>query len=140
MKKCLKMLRISALSGISKVLAVGILIIIIAASGSAYYVLTLPPSSGGDQVDLKVGAIFMGSTTDEAWNTVGWDALQGLKEEFNADISYSENVYLPDFERVAREYIDAGCNFIVPWSGSYYAPTVEVAADFPEVSFMVFTA
>ena len=127
-------------SAISQTLTVGIIIIlIVAVAGTAYY-LTLPPSSDQDQVELKVGAMFFGSITDEAWNTLGWEALQGLKEEFGAELSYSENVYLPDVDRVMRDYIDAGINFIFPWSGSYFAPTNEIAVDFPEVSFSVFTA
>jgi basic membrane protein A len=128
-------------SAISRTLAVCIIIIIIVVAGVAgvvYYLYSPSPTS--DQETLKVGAIFFGTITDEAWSTLGWEALQGLKTELGAEISYSENVWLPDAERVMREYVEAGCNFIIPWSGSYFSATQAVAQEYPDVSFMIFTA
>lgn len=101
----------------------------------------LPPTTAATQPVSKVykaAGIFYGIVTDQAWNTVGWDAMNGLKE-MGWEIANSEQIYNPDVERVMREYVTNGYDFIIPWSGGYYDDIVKAAPNFPQTSFHQFT-
>jgi basic membrane protein A len=97
----------------------------------------LPTTTEAAKV-YKAAGIFFGIVTDQAWNTVGWDAMSGLKDELGWDIANSENIYNPDVERVMREYVTNGFNLIIPWSGEYYNDVIKAAPNFPETSFLNF--
>lgn len=107
-------------------------------------VLLLASCGGGDtstggsgsSSDLKVAAIFSGSTTDADYNSLGLLALQAAEKNRGAQIAYSENVAVPDAERVMREYLAEGYNVI--WShGSQFAEaSVRLARQNPDVTFI----
>jgi basic membrane protein A len=86
----------------------------------------------------KAAGLFFGIVTDQAWNTVGWDAMNGLKDKLGWEIANSEQIYSPDAERVMREYVTNGFDFIIPWSGEYYNDVVKAAPSFPETSLLNF--
>jgi len=135
--------------------AAGAAVVVVAGAAGAYFVTqpgapstgtttvlptttaVLPPTTAAKV--YKAAGMFYGIVTDQAWNTVGWDAMNGLKDELGWDIANSENIYNPDAQRVIREYVTNGFDFIIPWSGSYYDEVIKAAPNFPETSLLSFS-
>lgn len=98
------------------------------------------PEDGEDAAsgiaELRIAGVFPGAITDADYNALGYLALEHLQDSFDVEIAHSENVPVPDAGRVMREYADQG--FTVVWShgSQFYDATVEVAADFPDVTFI----
>jgi len=84
----------------------------------------------------KMAAIFPGVITDADYNTLAYVALTSLKSDLGIETAYSENVAVPDVDRVMREYIDLGHNIIWTHGGQFVNQTVELAKQFPEVTFI----
>jgi len=71
-------------------------------------VLTLFPLvniTEAQEAEYKMAAVFPGSIQDADWNTIGYKALQNVNDELGLEVSYSEQVAVPDAPRVVREYI-----------------------------------
>lgn len=90
------------------------------------------PAAGGE---LKVAAIFSGSTTDADYNTLGLTALESLKAD-GATVAHSESVPVPDIERVLQEYVADGNNIIWTHGSQFYEATAKVAKENPDVTFI----
>ncbi|MCB0033820.1 MAG: BMP family protein [Anaerolineales bacterium] len=88
----------------------------------------------GDQ--FKLAAIFPGTITDADYNTLGHVGITAVNETFGVEIAFSETVAVPDVDRVMREYIDDGSNIIFTHGGQFLNQTIELAKEFPEVSFI----
>lgn len=85
---------------------------------------------------LKLAAIFPGVITDADYNTLAYIGLQAVKADMGIDTAYSENVAVPDADRVMREYIDQGFNVIWSHGGQFIKATQTLAAAFPNVVFI----
>ncbi len=85
---------------------------------------------------LKMAAIFPGPITDADYNTLGYNGLLAVGEEFGIPTAYSENVAVPDVDRVMREYIDDGFNVIFTHGGQFINQTKELAQEFPDLYFI----
>lgn len=85
---------------------------------------------------LKMAAIFPGPITDADYNTLGYNGLQAVGEKFGIQTAYSENVAVPDVDRVMREYIDDGFNVIFTHGGQFINQTKDLANEFPQVYFI----
>ncbi len=95
--------------------------------------------AGGDDEgggELRVAALFAGSTTDADYNSLGLQALEAAEAEFGADTAYSENVAVPDAERVMREYVADGYNVVWSHGSQFFEATATVAADATDVTFI----
>lgn len=87
-------------------------------------------------MDLRVAAVFSGTTTDADYTALGLQALERVEDDFGADTAYSENVAVPDAERVIREYLADGFNVIWTHGSQFYEATAKVAAQNPDVYFI----
>ena len=67
----------------------------------------------------KLAAVLPGVITDADYNTLGYIAATAVQSDLGVKMAYSENVAVPDVERVMREYIDAGYNIIWTHGGQY---------------------
>lgn len=97
---------------------------------------TAAPAAAEPAVALKVAAIFPGVITDADYNTLAYEGLMALKDEMKLEVAYSESVAVPDVDRVMREYVDAGFNVVWTHGGQFVNQTVELAKQFPEISFI----
>ena len=91
---------------------------------------------GGASDDLKVAAIFSGSTTDADYNSLGLLALEEAKKSLQAQTAYSESVPVPDAERVMREYLADGFSVIWSHGSQFYEATAKLAKQNPDVTFI----
>jgi basic membrane protein A len=84
----------------------------------------------------KLAAIFPGVVSDADYNTLGYLATTSVKSDLGIETAYSENVAVPDVERVMREYIDNGFNIIWTHGGQFINQTRDLARQFSEVAFI----
>lgn len=90
----------------------------------------------GGAAELRIAAVFPGSTTDADYNTLGLLALQAVEEELGSEVAFSESVPVPDVERVMREYLADGYNVIWTHGGQFFEQTTTLAQQFPDVYFI----
>ncbi len=84
----------------------------------------------------KLAAIFPGVITDADYNTLAYVGVNELAKETGIKTAYSENVAVPDVERVMREYVDQGFNIIWTHGGQFVTQTATLAKTFPDRIFI----
>ncbi len=87
----------------------------------------------------KLAALFPGTVTDADYNTLGYLAAQAVQGELGVKMAFSENVAVPDVERVMREYVDQGFNIVWTHGSQFITQTKNVAKQFPNVIFVAET-
>lgn len=123
--------------GITTKFAILIVICIIVLAGIAVYAYNTyvaPEQPKVVKKTIKVAAIYT-TPLEEPWNTVLHEALLNAKDELGIEYSYIENVAQSDFERVARQYIEAGYDIIFAHSYNFYQDTIKLAKEFKDVCF-----
>lgn len=85
---------------------------------------------------LRMAAVFPGTIADADYNTLGYVAIQAIQSELGIKIAYSENVAVPDVERVMREYVDQGFDIIWSHGSQFIQQTKTVAKANPKLSFI----
>ncbi len=110
-------------------------------------VLALPLFAGGsseskDSDVTKVALILPSSADDKGWCQAMYDAALRVAEASNGKLAveYSENMQPVDAGSAARQYIAQGVKFLV-FHGTQYGNTIlEMAEDFPDVTFIFGTS
>lgn len=92
---------------------------------------------GEDEVEYKLAALFPGSIQDADYNTLGYMTTEKVGEEYGIEIAYSEQIAVPDVERVMKEYIDGGYNIIWIHGSQFNGAALEIGDEFPDVSFII---
>jgi basic membrane protein A len=85
---------------------------------------------------FKMAAIFPGVITDADYNTLAYVAVTAVKADMGIQTAYSENVAVPDVDRVMREYVDLKYNVIWTHGGQFVNQTVDLAKKFPDITFI----
>lgn len=98
------------------------------------------PAAASQGVDLKgqkIAAIFPGTVNDAGWTAQAYLAVLKLRDKHGMEIAYTENVKAEDSAQLARDYADAGYQYVFAHSFDYDAPLREVAKEYPDVKFIV---
>jgi basic membrane protein A len=88
---------------------------------------------------LKVAFVYVGPVGDLGWTYAHDQGRLALEEAFpNVETVYQENVpeNAADAERVIRQFAQDGANVIFTTSFGYMDPTINVAKDFPDTTFI----
>lgn len=91
------------------------------------------------QETVKVAFVYVGPIGDMGWTYSHDQGRLDLVETFpNVETSYAENIpeNPADAERVIRDFAQKGNRVIFTTSFGYMDPTIKVAADFPETTFI----
>jgi basic membrane protein A len=96
------------------------------------------PAASGQAPKARAALILQGTHDDGTWNAMAWEGFQQLKAQ-GIEIAYSESVMDVDVARVLRNYASNGYTFIWAHSGTYPNAVMEVAKDFPDVTFAAVT-
>ncbi|MEI7883866.1 MAG: BMP family protein [Clostridia bacterium] len=88
-------------------------------------------------VPVKVGLLLSGPVNDGGWNATAYNGLKAIEKDFGAEISYQESVKASDYEEVFRTYATNGFNVIFGHGYEFGDAALKVAAEFPEVKFIV---
>jgi basic membrane protein A and related proteins len=96
----------------------------------------LAPGLALAQPKIKVAAIYT-VPFEQQWVSRIHQALKAAEARGEIDYKASENVANADYERVMREYANAGNQLIVGEAFAVEAAARKVAKDFPKVSFLM---
>jgi basic membrane lipoprotein Med (substrate-binding protein (PBP1-ABC) superfamily) len=107
---------------------------LIAAAGLALLALTGPAAAQDDVVD--VGAIYT-VPIEQQWVSRIHKALQAAEARGEITYAWSESVANTDYERVMREYAEAGKELIVGEVFGVERAARTVAADYPDTAFLM---
>jgi basic membrane lipoprotein Med (substrate-binding protein (PBP1-ABC) superfamily) len=104
--------------------------------GAATMLATLPLVRAHAAEPLKVAAIYT-VPVEQQWVSRIHKALNAAKDRGEIAYSFSENVANTDYERVMREYAEAGNRLIVGEVFGVERAARKVAQDYPDVAFLM---
>jgi basic membrane protein A len=78
---------------------------------------------------MKIALIVTAELEDGSWNQFMYESMQVIDEMPEYDVAYSENVGIPDFERVAGDYCRQGYDMILAHTFDYQEPAHKVAEE-----------
>ena len=76
---------------------------------------------------------------DRSWNQWIYEGLSRLQSEGEINLSVSEQVDLPDYERIATEYAEEGYDLILGNTTEFQDPSLAVAEKYPDLHFAIVT-
>ncbi len=110
---------------------------LVAACSSAAAPSSSAGASGAAGTSKKVAMLFPGLVDDQSWNQAGFAGLKKAEAENGAQISYTEKVTQDQQVEVFRNYAQQGNQVIIGHGGEYMDAALQVAAEFPNVQFVV---
>ncbi len=96
-----------------------------------------PPEEIAEAPQLRVAMVFPGTISDQGFNQAGYEGLKMIEEQLGAEIAYSENTPVAEFEQVYRQFADDGNNVIIGHGFEFGDVALAVAPDYPDVKFIV---
>jgi len=94
--------------------------------------VTAPPTPK----KIKLAGMGVGPRDDLAWVQVAWEGMQKAKEQYGAEIAFSEMVSPPEYEKVFRDYAALGYDVIAGFGFMFAEPAWAVADEYPEITFV----
>ncbi len=89
------------------------------------------------ETDMKVAFVYVAPIGDLGWTWAHDQARLALEDALGVETAFIENVPEgPDAERVIRDFAQKGYGVIFTTSFGYMDPTINVAAEFPDVQFV----
>lgn len=81
---------------------------------------------------LKIALVVSSELEDGSWNQFMFESMKVVEGMSEYDVAYSENVGLPDFERVASDYCRQGYDLILAHTFDYQEPALKAAESCPD--------
>lgn len=98
-----------------------------------------PAAATDESAPVRVALILPSTINDISWSQSIYTSLKALQDEMGADkleIAYTENMWsVPDAAIAIRDYAAAGYNLVIAHGAQYGDSLMDIAPDFPEVSF-----
>jgi len=92
----------------------------------------------GAQQPLKMGLLIAGSVSEEGWNSIGYNALKGVRDQLGAEISYVELAQNPSaFEKAFRDFASQGYQVILGHGFEFQDAALDTAEDYPDTWFLI---
>ena len=93
------------------------------------------------QDDLVIGIVLVGPQNDHGWSQAHYEAAEYVAEELGAEILVFESLNPADapettLRDVVSEFVDQGASVIFTTSDDFKQETHEVAAEFPDITFI----
>ncbi len=98
---------------------------------------TATPS--GPVEPLRLAFLCTDVVDDRSWNQWIYDGLSRLQSEGQINLAVSEQVDVPDYERIATEYAEEGYDLIVGNTTEFQEPSLAVAEKYPDLYFAIIT-
>lgn len=98
---------------------------------------TAAPVAEEETEAKKVALLLPGVSYDESWSQSGYEGLLKAQEDCGIEPAYTENVEQAEQIEVFRNYAQQGYDIIVGHGGQYTDAAETVAAEFPEIEFVV---
>ena len=94
------------------------------------------PASAQKAKPIKVAAIYT-VPVEQQWVSRIHKALNAAKDRGDITYVYSENVANTDYERVMREYAEAGMDLVLGEAFAVERAARKVAAEYPDTAFLL---
>ena len=95
------------------------------------------PAEGGAKTEVKPAFVYVAPVGDMGWTWAHDQARQMVEKELGVTTTFVENVPEgPDAERVIRDLAQKGFNPIFTTSFGFMDPTINVAQEFPDTTFV----
>jgi len=98
---------------------------------------TATPS--GPVESLRLAFLCTDVVDDRSWNQWIYEGLSRLQSEGQINLAVSEQVDVPDYERIATAYAEEGYDLIVGNTTEFQEPSLAVAEKFPDLHFAIIT-
>jgi len=92
---------------------------------------------GGDQP--RVAALFTQFVDQGNWDPAGYAAYQAMCDKYGFDCTYVEEASYEKAPALLRGYGDDGYDMVITHSSGYAAAIEEVAPDYPDTEFVLFS-
>lgn len=87
---------------------------------------------------IKVGLLLAGPISDMGWNSMGYNGLLRLEEDYdNLETSFVENISQSDRAEVMRNFAIQGYDIIIGHGFGFNDPANELASEYPETDFVI---
>lgn len=94
-------------------------------------------NNSDDNKKLKVAMICDSTIADGGWGAACYNAMVSAAAEAGFETQYTDSLATADFASSMRSYCDLGFNLIFAPGNQYTDSVVEVAADYPDVDFVL---
>jgi basic membrane protein A and related proteins len=95
--------------------------------------------SAGDGDRPKVAALFTQFVDQGNWDPAGYSAYQAMCDKYDFDCTYVEEASYEQAPALLRGYGDDGYDMVITHSSGYAAAIEEIAPDYPETEFVLFS-
>jgi basic membrane protein A len=85
----------------------------------------------------RVALVLPGSISDKGFNEVAYRGLQQIHQTLGAEVSFSENTPMPNYERVIRGLAEEGNNIVICRGLEFDDLVKKIAPDYPKQFFVV---
>jgi len=100
--------------------------------------IAFSPAQAQGAQPLKMGLLIAGSVSEEGWNSIGYNALKGVRDQLGAEISYVELGQNPSaFEKAFRDFASQGYQVILGHGFEFQDAALETAEDYPDTWFLI---
>ncbi len=93
--------------------------------------------TAGPVTPLRVAFICTGVVDDRSWNQWIYEGLFRLQNEGQLELSVSEQVDVPDYERVATQYAQEGYDLVLGNTPEMQEASLAVAEKYPDLHFAI---
>ena len=97
---------------------------------------TPAPTPTTEVKKVRVALVLDGKIDDNGWNQAGYEGLKEAETQYGAEIAYSEEIPIPDYEKVLRDYATKGYDFIIAHSSIAKDAVMNTARDYPDIAFL----
>ena len=125
---------------VSKTLMIGVVaVIIVVIAGAGIYIAIQPAPT---PQKLKMAVLLPGSITDAGWNSAMYVGATEVAQKMNStvQVDIAEGLGEVGVEPTMRDYCSRGYTILICWTITYQDPALKVAADYPNVWFIVSSA
>lgn len=86
---------------------------------------------------LRVAIVLPGAIDDRSWSQSGYEGLQLIERELDAQVAFAANVADADAPAALRRFAADGYDLVIGHGAQFYAPAEALAPSYPRVKFAV---
>ncbi len=95
------------------------------------------PVDSAEKSEYKIAMVANAPIADGGWNSSCYKAMVDAAAKNGFETAYSENVAQTDYVSMFREYANMGFDIVFAPGNEFTDAVVEIASDYPEVSFVL---
>jgi basic membrane protein A len=97
-------------------------------------------AEGSNEASWTVALVLPGQINDRGWNEIGYNGLLSIRDELGADIMFSEDTRMVNWDRVIRGFIADGADIVLLHGLEFEDIAKKFATEHADVYFLVSNA